>query len=286
MIEQDQDHEHDVDTEAEARKLGWAPREKWRGKAEEFVDADEFLRRGREVLPIVRSQVDQTRAENERLKQELAATRTEFDRRVKTTERMTQRLLDQQRIQMSEEFEGKKRAAVAKGDTAEYDRVARQESTAYAKMADEAREIAKEAAPVPQAQQPPPEAQEWLKRNDWFLKDKPLAMEAEALHIAMLQEQPGLGLSDNLERVTETLKQRYPAKFGGQTQQAAVRHSAVEGGSSGMRGGAGSRERGWKDLPADAKGACTGLISSGRLKGDPKKLQENYAKTYWEEYGE
>jgi len=282
------EQEQEVDAEAEAMKLGWAPREKWRGRAEEFVEADEFLRRGREILPIVRSQVDQTRAENEKLKAELAQTRTEFDRRVKTTEKMTQRLLDQQRAQMVSEFDAQKRDAVAKGDTAAYDRAARNEQTALAKAADETKAAAQEAAPVqPQAQQPPPEVQAWVKRNDWFFKDRSLALEAEGLHIAMLQAEPGVSLADNLERVTETLKQRYPAKFGVTAQPAsAIRHSAVEGGSSSARGAASSRERGWKELPSDARATCEGLIASGRLKGDPAKTKESYAKTYWEEYGE
>ena len=285
MSENENDTE---DLEGEARKLGWAPRDKWRGKAEEFVEAGEFLRRGREVLPIVRSQVDQTRAENEKLRQELAATRADFDRRVKTTERMTERLLQQQQAQMVAEFEEKKRAAAATGDAKAYDAVVRQEQTAIARAADVAKEAAKDTAPPPQGQQPPPEVQEWSKKNEWFFRDRPLAMEAEALHVALLQEQPGLSLADNLERVTETIKQRYPQKFGGQ-QQASTRErgfSAVEGGSSSSRVGASSRERGWKELPSEARAACEQMLRNGRLKGDPKKVQESYARTYWEEYGE
>lgn len=283
MSEQEAETE---DLEAEARKLGWAPREKWRGKAEEFVEASEFLRRGREVLPIVRSQVDQTRAENEKLRQELAATRSDFERRVKTTERMTQRLLDQQRSQMVNEFESQKRAAVEKGDVKEFDRVARQEQSAYAKMAEEAKETKETAPTAPAEPQLPPEVMDWSKRNPWFHQDRAMAMEAEALHISFQRDHPGLPLGENLDRVTETLKQRYPQKFGITPPAGRERgFSAVEGGSS-SRAASNSRERGWKDLPAEARGACEQMIHSGHLKGDVKKVQENYARTYWEEYGE
>lgn len=275
------------DSEAQARRLGWAPREKWRGRPEEFVEADEFLRRGREVLPIVQSQVDKARAENEQLKRELAQTRADFDRRVKTTERMTARLLEQQQAQLTEEFEAKKRAAAAAGDTAAYDNIRRQEDRAYAKIAEDAK-AAKEAPDVQTPPQQPPEVQDWAKKNDWFFRDKALAMEAEALHIALLRDHPGLALQENLERVTNTIRSRYPDKFG-EPAAATPRErnfSAVEGGSSAQRGASNSRERGWKELPSEDRAACDQLIERGYLKGDPKKARENYARTYWQEYGE
>jgi hypothetical protein len=287
MSEHDIDDDNTEDVESAARKLGWSPREKWRGKPEEFVEAEEFLRRGREVLPIVRSQVDQTRAENERLKQELANTRADFDRRFKTNERMTQRMLEQQRAQIVSEFEAQKRDAVAKGDVAAFDRVTRQEQATYTKMAEEAKEAAPPAphAPAHQDVDPPKEVQDWAGRNQWFFQDRAMAMEAEALHIAFQRDHPGLGLAENLDRVTETMKQRYPQKFGISPPSGRERgFSAVEGTSSG-RGASNTRERGWKDLPAEARGACNQLIESGHLKGDAKKVQEDYARTYWEEYG-
>jgi len=280
------------DDEAEARKLGWAPREKWRGKPEEFVEAGEFLRRGREVMPILRTQFDRTRAENEKLRKELEETKADFDRRVKTTERMTQRLLEQQRAQMVQEFDAKKRDAAAKGDIAEFDRVSRQERDAYSRIAEENKAAQAEAVKTPPgAPELPDEVKQWAGRNQWFFQDNSLKLEAEALHVRLLQESPGMSLSDNLETVTETLKQRYPQKFGvkpatnGDARQAERGYSAVEGSTS-MRGAPSSRSRGWKELPREAKDACEQMIERGYLKGDRKAIQDNYAKTYWEESGE
>jgi hypothetical protein len=268
------------DIEAEARKLGWSPRENWRGRDEEFVEAAEFVRRGKEVLPIVRSQVEKTRAENEALKRQLADTKAEYDDRFKRTERMTQKLLEQQRTQMVAEFEAKKREAAAAGDTAAYDRVVASEQRAYAKMAEKDPEADVKPAATGQASVPT-EVQEWSQRNPWFHRDAALAREAEGVHLALLQEAPGLPLAANLERVTETLKSRYPHKFGVTTEKNGRTFSAVEGSNSMRTGSVGSKERGWKELPQDVKDACDTLVAKGYLKGDVKTIQANYAKTYW-----
>ena len=39
----------------EAGSLGWVPKERFKGREEEWVDAKEFLRRGQEILPIVKA---------------------------------------------------------------------------------------------------------------------------------------------------------------------------------------------------------------------------------------
>ena len=44
------------EVQAEAEKLGWIPATRYKGDAERFVDADEFIKRGETVLPIVKEQ--------------------------------------------------------------------------------------------------------------------------------------------------------------------------------------------------------------------------------------
>lgn len=282
-----QENQHE-DAEAEARKLGWAPRDKWRGRPEDFVEADEFVKRGREVLPLVRSQFEKARAENEDLKRQIEDRTRDFEDRIKRSERMAQKSLEMQRAQLVADFETQKRQAVINGDTEAFDRVSRQEQDTYRRFAEDNKAEA-QASQKPGQPDVPPEVQEWGKRNPWFFSDHALSLEAQGLHAQFRQESPGMPLSENLDRVTETLKQRYPQKFGvGQTGDAKPPqrgYSAVEGGSS-MRGAPASRAKGWKELPAEARQACESMISRGYLKGDAQKIKDNYAKTYWEEDGE
>lgn len=40
---------------AEARQLGWVPQEEFRGDQSRWVDADSFVKRGHEVMPILKA---------------------------------------------------------------------------------------------------------------------------------------------------------------------------------------------------------------------------------------
>jgi hypothetical protein len=61
--------------EAEARDMGWIPRAAFRGDKARWVDAGTYVRRAKEVLPIIKSREEKTRAENEDLKRQLAELR-------------------------------------------------------------------------------------------------------------------------------------------------------------------------------------------------------------------
>ena len=56
------------DFEGEARAQGWVPQEEFRGRENDWVDAETFVKRGREILPIVRKN-------NEKLLKELKEAR-------------------------------------------------------------------------------------------------------------------------------------------------------------------------------------------------------------------
>ena len=55
----------------EAESQGWVPKDRFRGNEAEWVDADIFVKRGREILPIVRKH-------NEDLKKDLAQTKEQL----------------------------------------------------------------------------------------------------------------------------------------------------------------------------------------------------------------
>ncbi len=40
--------------EQEAHNLGWVPLDQWRGDPEKWTDADTFVKRGKEIMPILR----------------------------------------------------------------------------------------------------------------------------------------------------------------------------------------------------------------------------------------
>ena len=59
--------EAQVAREAEARKMGWRPKDEYKGPPERFIDFEEFLENGEKVLPIVRAENKALRREIDRL---------------------------------------------------------------------------------------------------------------------------------------------------------------------------------------------------------------------------
>lgn len=279
--QQEQQRQIDPEIEREALDMGWAPRERWRGKPEDFIDAPAFVERGRQVLPVVRAQLARERSERDRLAQELEATRNDFNRRLQAAEGMHRRTLEIQRAQIVEELEAQKRAAAANGDMEAYDRVRRREDDAYRRIAEEDKELQpKGTQETPPANQPPREVIEWAERNPWFTSDHGLSLEAQAIHMQLRQESPHMPLADNLAEVERQIKQRHPRKFGMREDGQRQAYQAVEGASS-SRAAPARRAKGYAELPSEAKAAADRLIQMGMVKD-----KDTYAKAYWEEYGE
>src|SRR3990167_3011505 len=55
----------------EATGMGWSPKESWRGDPEKWIDAETFVARGREVLPILRANNKQLQAKVDTLSGQL-----------------------------------------------------------------------------------------------------------------------------------------------------------------------------------------------------------------------
>src|SRR2546421_12509972 len=63
------------ETEVKAKELGWAPKEEFRGNPEKWVDAETFLKRGEEILPLVKAQNRKLQNEVTALQRENAETK-------------------------------------------------------------------------------------------------------------------------------------------------------------------------------------------------------------------
>ena len=63
----------------EAREMGWADKDKWRGKEEDWVDAKTFLEKGKQVLPIVAAHNKRLRGDLDTLGGELASVKAALD---------------------------------------------------------------------------------------------------------------------------------------------------------------------------------------------------------------
>ena len=240
----------------EASGQGWVPKEKFKGNEDDWVDAQTFVKRGREILPILRKnnenlvrELNQTKASL----QEFRQAADEFKKFQKETYERKARELEQE----IEELKSARAQAITDGDGKRVN------------VLDEAIDSAKEevkAAKVESQKVEPikpaitgvdPKLQLWLDRNEWFGKDKRLTAMTNSLGEAIRTENPSLNGDAFLNKLDEVLAEEFPQKFGKEEKRTPAYQT--ESGSGRGRPSSGGK-RGYEQLPADAKAACDRFV--------------------------
>jgi len=302
------------DVESRARRWGWVPKEQWRGPAEKWTPADEFVRKGEEYAPIARDMVRRSEQRVTQLEQQMAEQAAQNTDTIRRLEGMTRVALNKQREQLWAQFEGLKAQAVEQGDTARYHALSQQQAQELQRFQPEADvDRAIRENPTPAARQQPdidpvaaPIIQEWIGRNPWFGRDVGMTKAAEAIHGDLMATRPGLSINENLAETEKALRAAFPHKFGGSPAPAPngqvspgqtlpqAHAPPVEGGGR-QPGGTGGRVKGWSELPPEAKKSAESFIRNDGLFLPPNVSAEtatekdwatartSYAKSYWEQ---
>jgi hypothetical protein len=267
----------EVDVTVKASKMGWVPLEKFKGAPEKWTDAETFVRRGEEIMPILRKN-------NEKLSNEIVTLRSEFQSKLNEaqaalTEFQKYHEEDSKRQyeRALEKLKSDKKEALS---TQDYDAVV--EIDEAMKILDEQKKSrqTQQKTPSTQITQDPtqhPEFQQWQKENsDWYGVDKERTAYATAQAAFFRAMNPNLVGREFLDKVTEEVEQR----FGLPNKEKKV--DRVEGSrqSSSRNGGAKS----YADLPPDAKASCDKF--GARLTGEGKafKTMADWRKQYVRDY--
>jgi len=255
-----------------AESQGLDPKELYRGNEADWVDANTFVKRGREILPILRKN-------NENLMRDLNNTREqlkdfkeaadEFKRFQKDAyERKAQDY--EYRIQ---EIKDSRAQAITDGDG--------QKVNALDDALDEAKHNLKEAkqavkdvikeppAPVEEPQSIDPSLQTWLDKNNWFGQDKRMTSIANGIGESLRLEFPQLKGTSFLEKLDEVLLEEFPNKFGKKNTPT----NRVESGS-GRQGRGSSSAQSYDNLPAEARAACDKFVKQKLM------TKEEYVSSY------
>lgn len=251
--------------EQEATVQGWVSKENYKGNPEEWVDAETFVRRGREINPILR-------ANNERLRRELTAAQERHQREmaeIKTTISEFRKFHAQteERAYENALADLKKQRAEAQKDL-DSDRVVDIDDAIH-----EIRELRAAKKEIPAAVESPatpsPEFTAWAAQNTWYSTDPELqAFADQVAGPAVRRLSPASTGREFLEAVRETVMERYPERFG---QTTAV--PRVEG-TAGVRPAKSNGKKSYAALPAEAKEACDKFVRQGLL------TQEEYLNSY------
>lgn len=265
------------EVQKQAEAMGWIPPTRYKGEPERFIDAQEYLERGEQVLPIVRSENRKLREQQSALQQQLNATTAALNAANKAIEEINVRhsVATQKAVERArEELKAELAKASEDGDHA---RVA--EITD--KMV-ELREAAKEPAakkeePAAPEFKPAPELVAWQEANPWFGTDR----RKTALAIAIGQELREQGISGTafFEALDEEL--------GGEPVEKPAPRSKVEGARGSESSPGRAQPKSYAALPADAKAACDAdardLVGKGKRFENLDAWRKEYARIYFSE---
>lgn len=250
--------------EQEAREQGWVPLTEFRDAEHKWVDAETFVKRGREINPILRKN-------NEALRKELDKANKKADEAISAAKefREYQQELSKKRVKDLEDqiaqLKAEKRAAISQGDG---DRAVAIDD-AIDTIKDE-RDAAKKATEAPTSKQPSTAAesvidttlQAWIEKNTWYGKEDASSMEltemANGIATTLRRQNPTLVGQAFLDKLDERLEDR------GIKAKRTKPDPIVEG-TSQVRPGDTSSGRKYADLPADAKAACDKFVKQGLM---------------------
>lgn len=237
------------EVEEKARKMGWTPKEEFRGDPDKWRGAAEFVERGENMLPIVRKTVEKQEREIADLKKSIK----EFSEyHTKTEQRAYERAL--------KDLKTKQIEAVAAADTA-----------TFVEIDKEIAELNKDISVKPKASDEHPDYKPWLEKNKWAEDDTELAAYAEGQAVYLRKKGVKVEGAEFLDMVAERVKKEFPDKFSNPRRNSAP---SVEGATNLAKRGGG---RTYADLPAEARAACDRAVKNYGIK------KEDYVKNYdWE----
>jgi hypothetical protein len=241
----------------EAESQGWVPKERFRGNEADWVDADTFVKRGREILPILRKN-------NENLVKDLQSTKQQLQEFKQAAEEFKKFQKDayerkaQEYERRIEEIKESRAQAISDGDGKKVNALDDALDQAKEELI-EAKQAVKDADNVPVSTPSTavePELQTWLDNNKWFGEDRRMTSVANGLGESIRLEFPSLKGQPFLDKLDEVLAEEFPNKFGTKKSPS----SRVESGSGRQSRTSGSGAKSYDNLPAEAKAACDRFV--------------------------
>jgi len=254
------------ESEAEARKMGWVAKEEFRGDPDKWRPAEEFLDRGKRILPIVLKDNERLQRNLDRVKDQLAEVRESTKELVEFHTAAAKREYERGR----REIEAKIEAAAANADA----NTVRQEMVNLDNLTKQ-NTPAEKKVETKQTIQVDPVIQDWITKERWFNADRTLNVYAIDVYDTLQREKPGVEVSDLLAETKRKTMEKFPEKFGiNPNREGAAAVATPSGGNGATRKNAKSYE----NLPADAKKACDKFV-----KTIPGYTKEKYVADYdWE----
>ena len=249
--------------ETKARRLGWVPKDDFRGDPDRWRPADEFLERGERILPLVLKDNDRLHGRLSELETMLKETRESSKELLAFTSKAEERAYTRAKA----EIEAKIEAAAATADP----NAVRQGMRELDQLnADHVKPEPKKEADKP-AVNIDPVIQDWIKKEEWFTKSPALNTYATEVFGEIEREKPGLTRSEMLAETKRRTMDKFPEKFGINPKRDEAAAVASPSGAVARK----SKGKSYDDLPAEAKKACDKFVRT-----IPGYTRDKYVKDY------
>lgn len=243
--------------EKEARLLGWVEKENYRD-GDHFVDAEAFVKRGKEINPILRKNNELLLKKLDEANREIADVKKVAKEFEKFQKENAERQVKQLEGELSTLKEQKK-LAITQGDG--------EQVVAIDEAIDAVKEQQRDAKTIdvakPEAAKAPvtldPVITGWMEKNTWFTTDDKYTRVADAVGASLAASHPELRGQAFFDQLDIELEDVLPAKYKKQTRTSPVEGSTNGGGASRASGG----KQTYANLPADAKAACDKFTKQG-----------------------
>lgn len=282
-----------VEAEREARKIGWRPREQFRGNAEDWVDAREFLDRGKTFIPFLNAERHRLQGElgqRDAKIQELQGALQANQEAVKQLTELHEEMAEERKERRKTEVSAELRAAREAGDDVK-----------VAELQNELQTLTKPPEEKPPAAKPPasatapallPWAKDWIDGNKEFLQNPRNTALFNAVLLEKRQGGDNRGFKGQDGRIIEggadlmdEVREEVNAVLHPNTRRQAP--SRTEG-TRPSSGGGGPRGKSYGDLPPEARAKCdqqeqkfVGPKGSGKLFADQTAWRKHYAAEYF-----
>jgi len=235
---EEETHQENPD-ELKAAKMGWVPKEEFRGDPSKWRPAEEFLERGEKMIPILNAKI-----------RNLEKRQSEKDKAFTAYLEEMRNKLHSQKVA---EHEGRKQQAVEEGDTDTYNRLSNETP------------INDLPEYIPPAQDNDPVFDEWLDENTWYKNDYERYQEADNYGRFLKSTNPDLMGRDFLDEVSKHVRQKF-------SNPNRTKPSAVDGGTQKASG-----KSLYASLEAEAKATFSSFVREGIFKNTVED-REAYAK--------
>lgn len=253
------------DAETKARRLGWVPKEEFRGDPDKHRSADDFLKRGEEILPILQRDNKRLHENFGKVERELKETRETLQ----SFAEFTQKNAEREYKKSLRELEARLDSAIETADVTQ----ARQLRKEIAELDGGPPAPKPKPEPVGEADKPAvdPEVASWIEQNEWFNKSASLRTYAVEEFGELEKRYPEKTKTEILAEVKTRTVDRFPEKFGVNPKRDGAAAVASPTGDATRR----KTGKTYDDLPAEAKKACDKYVRT-----IPNYTKEKYVKDY------